>query len=163
MTEKFMAYVCNNYSKGMCQIQLFGQHDGASPGSTKLPWAYVDQGTNNLAVAGVGQAHGLQPGCRVQATQMGGKDGSWIISGTLDRWGSGDETGLGSGQADSTTHYPAVNKSQGDYPIPVQNENSENGVRCEAKPLDGRYNPYCGGQPLDLSSSTYPTTKYKDV
>jgi hypothetical protein len=161
MSEKFMGYVTNNYSKGMVQVQLFGQHDGAQE---KMKWAFVDQGTNNLAVAGVGQAHGLQPGCRVQCTQMGGKDGSIIASGAMDRWGSGQGGGgLGSSQEDSTTHYPAVNKAQGDYCIPCQNENSENGTRVEAKAPDGRYNPYAGGQPLDLSNSKFPTTQYKDA
>jgi hypothetical protein len=87
-----------------------------------------------------------------------------IVSGVMDRWGKGSGGGgLGSSEADDTTSHPEVDKQYGDYPIPVKNENSENGTRCEAKALDGRYNEYCGGQPLDLSSSTYPTTKYKDV
>lgn len=163
MTEKFMGYVTNNYSKGMVQFRLFGHHDGVEDEKT-LPWAFVGQGSDNLAVAGVGKTNNLQPGCRLVASQIGGKDGSWVIGdGTVDRWGKGDETGLGSSQSDGTTHYPAVDKSGGDYCIPCENENSENGTRVKAKALDGRYNDYADGQHLDLSDSQYPRTKRKDA
>lgn len=161
-----MASVINNYSScGQIQVRRFGHDDDVSD-TTKCKWAYVDQGTNNLAVAGAGKAPNLQPGCRVQVSQIGGPDGSCIISGTLGRMGSGRGKGggLGSSQADDNTSYKKVNTAQADYCIPLQNPNSENGVRCKVKAPDGRYHKYAGGQPLDLSKTEYEKgTPYKDA
>ena len=163
MTEKFVGYVINNYSSsGQVQVRRFGHDDGVGD-TTNCKWCYVDQGTNNLAVAGAGEAHCLQAGCRVQLSQFGGPDGSFLISGTFGRMGSGQGGGggIGSGQSDGSTSYTDVNTAQSDYVIPLQNPTSQNGVRCQVKAPDGRYNKHAGGQPLDLSNSQYPDTQFK--
>jgi hypothetical protein len=161
MTEKCIGYVINNYSSsGQVQIQRFG-HDDAVGDTTKCKWAYVDQGTTNLGVAGAGQAHTLQPGCRVHLSQFGGSDGSYVVSGTFGRMGSASGGG-GGGSDDGATSFNDVNTAQSDYVIPLKNPKSLNGVRCEAKAPDGRYHKYAGGQPLDMSQNQYPNTKYKD-
>jgi hypothetical protein len=163
-TEQCMGYVTNNYSQGMVQVRLFGQHDGGeSP--ENFPWCHVDQGTSNPAVAGVGEAHALQTGVRVKVTSMGGKDSAKYVSGTAGRSGSGQSGGggLGSSSPDNNTACTDINWAQSDFPIPAKNPNSPNGTRVEAKPLDGRYNEYAGGQPCDLTNQSYPTCKYKDA
>lgn len=159
-----MGYVTNNYSaSGRVQVRVFGEHDGVGD-TTQCKWVYPDQGMNNVGVAGVGSATNLQPGCRVLVSQLGGLDGSFWAHGTGFRGGqgTGGGGGLGSGQSDGSTSMNDVDRSKADNCIPLENPNQQDGMRCQAKALDGRYNMYAGGQPLDLTSSQYPTTQYKD-
>jgi hypothetical protein len=158
MSESYVGYVSNVYSStGQVQVRRFG-HDDSIGDETKCKWCYVDQGSEHAGVAGVGQAHTLQSGCRVQCTQYGGADGSMVVHGTFGRMGSG-QSGGGGGES-GTTSYTGVNYAQTDYVIPIKNP-GPNGQRAEAKVPDNMYHKAGGGQPLDLSNSKYPTTQYK--
>jgi hypothetical protein len=156
---KTIAYVVNNYSStGMVQIRRFGEDDGVSDISS-LKWAYIDQGSDSMGVAGVGKTHSLKPGCRVHVGVHGGKEGSFIVTGSFGRMGSGSSTD--SSQPDSTTSVSDVDCAKSDFCIPVKDPNAPNGTRAEAKAPDGRYNKQAGGSPLDMSDNQYPQTIFK--
>jgi len=156
-----MGYVTNTYSaSGRVQVQIFGEHDGVGD-PTQCKWCYVDGGTDHIQAAKAGKYHALQPGARVYLSQLGGPDGSFHVHGTSARGGkgTGGGGGLGSGQSDGSTSMNDVDRSYSDQPIPLENPNQQDGMRCMAKPPDGRYHPDCG-QPLDMTQNQYPSTIY---
>lgn len=166
MSEDFSCWVTNVYSaSGRVQVRRFG-HDDNVQDETKLKWAYVDGGTDHIQTAGVGKTHALQRSMRVHCTQVGGSDGSLFINASFPRGGkgTGGGGGLGSSQADGSTAMTDVDRSKADNCIPLENPNQQDGIRCQAKPADGRYHPDTG-KPLDLASQSgdYPSTYYKDA